>query len=278
MTHRSTRRCSARACAGCPRRSSCPGRLRRVDVPVLVALLRHPREGVGLFDTGCSPRFFVETRRYPYRVYRHAILSRSGRARPRSPSSPRAHRRRRRALDRGLPPRPRSRGGLADFPSARVFCAEQAFLSVQGLRGWAALRERHLPGHVPVWLRSRATAAARTRRPLLEPLGPTHDLFGDGTVRLIALRATRPVTSARWCRRAPIAGAAGGRRRLEPPGVRARGRRRPQRPRERPRAATRDATPARSLWRARARVVFVPSHCRAAAHELLADPERRRFA
>src|SRR5262245_58188205 len=48
------------------------GRWRRVECPSLVAVLRHPREGVILWDTGYAPRLLACTRALPYRFYRWA--------------------------------------------------------------------------------------------------------------------------------------------------------------------------------------------------------------
>ena len=46
------------------------GRWRSIHFPAMFALLRHPRFGAMLFDTGYSYRFFDETQKFPKRFYR----------------------------------------------------------------------------------------------------------------------------------------------------------------------------------------------------------------
>ena len=46
------------------------GRLRTIHFPAMFALLRHPKFGAMLFDTGYSYRFFDETKKFPKRFYR----------------------------------------------------------------------------------------------------------------------------------------------------------------------------------------------------------------
>ena len=46
------------------------GRWRNIHFPAMFALLRHPKFGAMLFDTGYSYRFFDETKKFPKRFYR----------------------------------------------------------------------------------------------------------------------------------------------------------------------------------------------------------------
>lgn len=46
------------------------GRWRTIHFPAMFALLRHPKFGAMLFDTGYSYRFFDETKKFPKRFYR----------------------------------------------------------------------------------------------------------------------------------------------------------------------------------------------------------------
>jgi len=46
------------------------GRWRSIHFPAMFALLRHPKFGAMLFDTGYSYRFFDETKKFPNRFYR----------------------------------------------------------------------------------------------------------------------------------------------------------------------------------------------------------------
>jgi N-acyl homoserine lactone hydrolase len=146
--------------------------------PVPAFLLRHPREGDVLVDTGYDPSVATD----PVRTLGLAT-ARLFEHRPR---------RLRADLDR-LAAEPGTvvmthlhtdhASGLGQFPDATVVCDE---------REWAAARARGsaLNGYVP-----RVLEGVRHRRLLDldagEPHGPfarTHDLFGDGSVRLASTR------------------------------------------------------------------------------------------
>src|SRR6187549_2200647 len=46
------------------------GRWKTIHFPAMFVLLRHPKFGPMLFDTGYSYRFFDETKKFPKRLYR----------------------------------------------------------------------------------------------------------------------------------------------------------------------------------------------------------------
>src|SRR5215470_3811643 len=48
------------------------GRRQQVACHSLAALIQHPRQGWGLWDTGYAPRLEDETARWPFRLYRWA--------------------------------------------------------------------------------------------------------------------------------------------------------------------------------------------------------------
>ncbi len=55
----------------------------KLVMPALFAMVRHPEQGVALYDTGYSTRFYEATRRFPYRIIRWitpAQLSEDGNA------------------------------------------------------------------------------------------------------------------------------------------------------------------------------------------------------
>ena len=159
----------------------------KVRLPASFAFLEHPTEGPGLFDTGYSHRFFAATARLPFRIYRWLTPVEI------SPEEDAAAQ----LAARDVDPEsirwillshfdPDHVGGLADFPRARIFCSSRAWADVRGLRGWAALHHRILPALLP-------DDSARIRilpdpdGPVVGPLGPTLDLFGDRTVRVVSL-------------------------------------------------------------------------------------------
>jgi glyoxylase-like metal-dependent hydrolase (beta-lactamase superfamily II) len=169
------------------------GSWRTIDVPALFALVRHPRAGVVLFDTGYSPRFHEATRAFPNRVYRwltpvqvtdEETAAAQLRAKGIDPAEVRlivlSH------FD------PDHYGGLLDFPNARVACSWRAWESVAGKTGLDALKMRVLPGHLPGDLAARIDVLPDPDGPAFGPFDATLDLLGDGAVRLVALPGHAP--------------------------------------------------------------------------------------
>ncbi|MEI7644401.1 MAG: MBL fold metallo-hydrolase [Chloroflexales bacterium] len=154
----------------------------------LVALIGHPQQGWTLFDTGYAPRMLAATRRLPWRLYR---LATPLRIRPEQAAV--------RQLARyGLAVSDIRRviishihadhvAGLRDFPDVPVIVSPAALASIAGLHGLAALRRAHLPALLPADLAERAAPLPAFTGPPLPHLGPTHDLFGDGSLRLMHL-------------------------------------------------------------------------------------------
>jgi glyoxylase-like metal-dependent hydrolase (beta-lactamase superfamily II) len=166
---------------------------RRVDIPALFALLEHPRHGAVLFDTGYSTRFYDATRKFPDKLFSYVTpvkieVRENARAQ---------------LAARGFPPErlgkiivshfdPDHIGGLRDFPNARFVCSGEAWRATAGKTGLAALRGRVLTGLLPDDLASRVETLPDFAGPALGPLGPTFDLFGDGSIRLVALPGHAP--------------------------------------------------------------------------------------
>jgi glyoxylase-like metal-dependent hydrolase (beta-lactamase superfamily II) len=155
----------------------------------LAALIGHPAHGWSLFDTGYAPRMLEATRRLPWRLYRLATPLRLRPELALASQLPAA----------GVAPADMRRvivshfhadhiAGLRDFPSAAIVATPAALASAAGLRGLAALRCGHIPALLPADLAARALPLpAAFSGPPLPHLGPTHDLFGDGSLLLVAL-------------------------------------------------------------------------------------------
>jgi glyoxylase-like metal-dependent hydrolase (beta-lactamase superfamily II) len=164
------------------------GRRMPVHCHSIVALLKHPVHGWLLWDTGYAPRMLDATRRLPYRLYRWmtplsisadlAIVGQLSRF--------------------GLSARDvrtvilshfhaDHTAGLLDFPEARIVASRAGYEDVARRSGWSALRRACLLSLLPADLEARADLVTELTRPPLGPLGLTHDLFGDGSVRLVAL-------------------------------------------------------------------------------------------
>lgn len=155
----------------------------------LVALLHHPTEGWGLWDTGYAPRMWTETQRFPYRIYRF------GTPLPRQPD---------RSILSQLPGLGIAAGdvrwivlshlhgdhaaGIHDFPGARLIAARSAYDYATSLRGLAAVRKGYVPALFPGDFADRAEFIDQFTGDALEGMGCSVDLFGDGAARLFPLR------------------------------------------------------------------------------------------
>jgi len=153
-----------------------------------VALLGHPVHGWTLFDTGYAPRIFAATRDWPFRLYptmtplrigvRGAVVDQLG------------------AL--GLVPGDIRRivvshfhadhiAGLRDFPHARFIASRAAWADATARRGVRALLRGVIPALIPDDFAARAELLDPFTGSPLPALGPTHDLFADGSATLVEL-------------------------------------------------------------------------------------------
>lgn len=164
------------------------GRRQLVECHALVALIEHPRHGWGLWDTGYAPRMEQATARWPYTLYRRATPLRLRPELAVAAQLPRW----------GLAPHDirwvilshlhaDHIAGLLDFPGARIILTAQAYTGVAGRRGLRALARAFIPSLLPADMAERASLISTFDDPPLPALGPTHDLFGDGTLRLVQL-------------------------------------------------------------------------------------------
>ena len=181
------------------------GSWRPCEFPALVALLRHPRLGWMLFDTGYGEAFMEATRRLPERLYRLVT-----RVRWHPQQSVAAQ-----LQARGIEPRLISHvllshlhadhvGSLADFEAATHWCARAALRDMRGRSRWSALRKGLLPDLLPDQPGSRLRHyedAATVRLPAeFAPFGEGQDVFGDQSVHRAECRRIHFDDSARGVR------------------------------------------------------------------------------
>ncbi|HEU5011227.1 MAG TPA: MBL fold metallo-hydrolase [Roseiflexaceae bacterium] len=164
------------------------GARRTIECHSLVALLQHPTHGWLLWDTGYAPRLLDVTRGWPFRLYRVATPLRI------TPS---------RAVvdqlgDFGITPRDMRWiicshfhadhiAGLHDFPDAQFIATRAAYEDVAARRGLQALRRAFVPALMPEDFATRARLLDEPTGPELPALGPTYDLFDDGSLLLVPL-------------------------------------------------------------------------------------------
>jgi glyoxylase-like metal-dependent hydrolase (beta-lactamase superfamily II) len=164
------------------------GQRREVRCHSLVALLRHPAQGWLLWDAGYAPRMLDATERMPYALYRRVTPLRL------NPALAVVHQ-----LARwDLTPRDIRRvivshfhadhiAGLRDFPDATFSATRAAYAGIVDRTGIAALRRGYIPMLLPDDFAQRAELLPVFTGDELPGIGATHDLFGDGALRLVAL-------------------------------------------------------------------------------------------
>lgn len=164
------------------------GRRRRLEIHSLVALLGHPTKGWLLWDTGYAPRILDATRRFPFRLYRWVTPMRLSPELAVAAQLPRF----------GLEPSRIGRviishfhadhiAGLHDFPRAELIATRSAYESIVGSTGFRALKRAFIPELLPADFEKRALLLPDFTGPALGGLGPTLDLFDDGSALVLSL-------------------------------------------------------------------------------------------
>ena len=164
------------------------GSRRMLDCHAVVALIEHPQRGWGLFDVGYSQAMITATQHLPWSLYRQATplqlapelevvnqLPRYGLS----------------AADIGWIVLSHAHAdhvaALADFPQAQIYMSATAFELLSQVQGINALRRGIIPHLFPQGWHQRLHLIHEFRDQPLFALGNTHDLFGDGLLRLVEL-------------------------------------------------------------------------------------------
>jgi len=160
--------------------------------PALAFLLRHPRQGWILFDTGYAQHFIDATRHLPERLYRAVTPVHLD---PQQALIAQLRRDGIEPADIGTIVLSHFHGdhvaGVADFPRARLICAREAWDDLQARGRIDALRHGLLPKLLPddfservEWIEDKPACALSTN---FAAFGRGHDLLGDGSLIAIAL-------------------------------------------------------------------------------------------
>lgn len=175
-------------CSHCQRITRRSGQLKQAQYPALCALIKHPKQGYILFDTGYSERFHQLTAQFPYSLYRYLTPVQLN------------YSLKDQLLAHGVQPHEIKTivishfhadhiGGLCDFPQARFICHQDALADISGKRGVKALLQGFLPDLLPEHFADRVICvdASMPLPSILSPFTHGFDLFGDGLLWAIPL-------------------------------------------------------------------------------------------
>ncbi len=152
-------------------------------------IIRHPKHGVILFDTGYATRFFDYTSKYPYKLYQHLTKVKINEA-------------------ENVVNQLKADGieanevtyiiishfhadhiaGLKDFPNSTFICNRTAYEAIKGKSGLAAMKYGFVPAFLPDDFENRLQLVnIETGTYVDKDLGKLVDLFGDGSILLCDL-------------------------------------------------------------------------------------------
>jgi len=176
-------------CRQLERISNKNGAFKMIKFPALFFLLNHPEKGYILFDTGYSHHFMDAVKKFPNIIY--SLLTPVSFKEENSALS-QLEKRGIRAEDIRYVFISHFHAdhiaGLSDFKKATFICSKKAYESIQGKKGFSALRQAFIPELIPADFYSRVQFIEDSQ--LLNPktnllndfcsiFGDVYDLFGD---------------------------------------------------------------------------------------------------
>lgn len=168
------------------------GRNETVKFPSMFALIIHPKEGVILYDTGYTKRFYKETAKFPFSIYAKMT--------PVYVSEEDTAVAKLKLL--GIEPEDVKYiiishfhadhiAALNDFPNCKYIYLKNGYDHVKNLKGFKALKNGYLKGLLPDNFEERSIAIDTDKSDFsIEPVRPfekTFDYFGDGSLLFIPL-------------------------------------------------------------------------------------------
>jgi glyoxylase-like metal-dependent hydrolase (beta-lactamase superfamily II) len=169
------------------------GAWQRVRFPAAVGLMHHATRGWILFDTGYHPRFFEETRRWPYRLMRYATKVY---VQPHETASAQL-------MAAGIDIASIRHvllshvhtdhvAGVADFKNSTLWLHRHAFENVLELEGWAAVKQGVVPALMETGWKERAEVFESANAHSHAIFGYCWDMFGVGKWGRFSLLKGKP--------------------------------------------------------------------------------------
>lgn len=168
------------------------GAFRLRQFPAMAALIKHPKIGFILFDTGYTQRFFTETAAWPFSVYRHItpVYLKQGESIKEQLclQGIRADQIRYILLSHFHADHI---AGCKDFPQATFIVLQEAYDAVKNLTGMKALRAGYIKGLLPENFESRLQMITHSQAIKLSgehwPFEYGFDVLGDASLLLVKL-------------------------------------------------------------------------------------------
>jgi glyoxylase-like metal-dependent hydrolase (beta-lactamase superfamily II) len=167
------------------------GKFKTKKYPAICALIKHPQGNI-LFDTGYSSRFYQETRKWPFWIYKKI-----------TPVVIESNQNLISALKSQYLESKDIKfiilshfhadhiAGIKDFPEAKIICSKAAWNDVSNSHGFKALKKGFLAGLLPEDFNSRVSFVEDKNQILLneemKPFDQGFDIFGDASLSIITL-------------------------------------------------------------------------------------------
>ena len=167
------------------------GKFKTKKYPAICALIKHPQGNI-LFDTGYSSRFYHETRKWPFWIYKKITPVSIGPNQTLISTLKSQHLESKDIKFIILSHFHADHiAGIKDFPEAKIICSKVAWNDVWNSRGFKALKKGFLAGLLPEDFNSRVSFVEDKNQILLneqmKPFDKGFDIFGDGSLNAITL-------------------------------------------------------------------------------------------
>lgn len=159
---------------------------KKIKFRATIGLIKHPKHGVILFDTGYTDEFYSSTKKYPYKLYKKI--------------TPVFHNEKESAKSQLLKMGISSDAvkyiivshfhadhicGLNDFKKAQFVCSKNAYQAVKNLKGFFAVKKGFLPQLMPIDFEKRSIQIDFQKNTKEhQTLDKTYDLFKDNSILL----------------------------------------------------------------------------------------------